>query len=76
MTSARDDICKKFINILRKEPKSYAGLQREARLGSFRTVKNHVKHLVEDGLAKDKRKRQGANYIREVSLTNKGRRSK
>ncbi len=74
MTSAHDKICERFLKILRKGIKNYADLQREARLGSSRTIKAHIEHLVKEGLIRDRRKPQGANYTHEVSLTKKGRR--
>lgn len=73
MTSKLDDVCESMLRALEGRPMEYAELQRETNIGSYTTVKRHIKHLTEADLVIDKQKRKGQRKFHYVELTGKGK---
>jgi len=71
------EIEEKILNFLKKKRESYfAEIQREARIGSYMTVKNHVRSLEQKGYINIKEYMEGSRTRYRVILTEKGRKVK
>jgi predicted transcriptional regulator len=67
-----DDVCRDIIIALRSGGKDYAEIMRHADIGSYETVKDHIKHLENEELVRDKKEKKGRKTYHDVSLTKKG----
>jgi DNA-binding HxlR family transcriptional regulator len=74
MTSEIDEICRKILLALQKNKADtdYAQLQRNVGAGSIKTIKKHVKHLLDKGLVEVDSLHRGMRVYYKISLSKKG----
>jgi DNA-binding HxlR family transcriptional regulator len=74
MTSQIDDVCTKILLALQKNKADidYAQLQRSVGAGSIKTIKKHVKHLLDMGFIEVNSLHRGMRVYYKISLSKKG----
>ncbi|MEM3760554.1 MAG: hypothetical protein QXZ02_05535 [Candidatus Bathyarchaeia archaeon] len=74
MTSEIDEICRKILLALQKNKADtdYAQLQRSVGAGSIKTIKKHVKHLLDKGFVEVNLLHRGMRVYYKISLSKKG----
>jgi DNA-binding HxlR family transcriptional regulator len=74
MISEIDEICRKILLALQKNKADvdYAQLQRDVGAGSIKTIKKHVKHLLDKGLVEVNTLHRGMQVYYKISLSKKG----
>jgi len=74
MTSQIDDVCTKILLALHKNKADtdYAQLQRSVGAGSIKTIKKHVKHLLDMGFIEVNSLHRGMRVYYKISLSKKG----
>jgi DNA-binding HxlR family transcriptional regulator len=74
MISKIDDVCTKILFALQKNETDtdYAQLQRNVGAGSIKTIKKHVKHLLDMGLIEVNSIQRGMRVYYKISLSKKG----
>jgi DNA-binding HxlR family transcriptional regulator len=74
MISEIDEICRKILLALQKNKADvdYAQLQRDVGAGSIKTIKKHVKHLLDKGLVEVNTLHRGMRVYYKISLSKKG----
>lgn len=73
MSSKCDDVCESILNALCDRPMEYAELQRATNIGSYTTIKRHIKHILEKDFVEDQLKPKGQRNFHYVKLTEKGK---